>query len=344
MDSRADRYARQQQFAPIGKDGHDRIAASAVAIVGCGALGSVAAEILARAGVGRLRLIDRDIVQWSNLQRQSLFTESDAQSAVAKSGAVERHLSNINSEITVESIVCDLVPSNFASVLGEVDLVIDAVDNFLLRFLLNDWSLQTQTPWVHGGCVGATGQVRLFDGKGRPCFRCLVPTPPPAWAVQTCDTAGVIGAATHAIASLQCVEAMKWLSGNYDAVQTPVQSFDFWTGRHRSIELPPSISDGCIACDHHDYEFLRGDAGASMESAAVLCGRDSVQLTGTGKIDLDQMAHQWSTTGEVTQTKFFIRLAIDTYTITMFRDGRILIDGTNDIATAKTITARYIGQ
>ena len=312
-------------------------------MIGCGALGSVAAEILARAGVGRIRIIDRDVVQWSNLQRQSLFTEADAQQAVAKADAAERHLSQINSDITIESVVTDLVPSNFDPQVGKVDLVIDAVDNFMLRFLLNDWSLHTATAWVHGGCVGASGQVRLFDGQGGPCFRCLVPTPPPASAVQTCDTAGVLGPATHAIAALQAVEAIKWLSGNHDAINTQVQSFDLWANRHREIELPPSIRNGCVACDQRQFDYLHGDAGAGMESAAVMCGRDSVQLSGNGPTDLSLIREKWTSMGEVNATKFFVRLTVDDYSLTVFRDGRILVDGTNDISRAKTIADQYIG-
>lgn len=343
MENRQDRYARQQQFSPIGRDGQTAIEQSSVAVIGCGALGSVAAEILARAGVGRLRLIDRDIVQWSNLQRQSLYTESDAQRGVVKSAAAAEQLSQINSDITIEPVVVDLTPSNFASAVGNVDLLIDAVDNFPLRFLINDWSLKTSTPWVHGGCVGATGQVRLFDGSGSPCFRCLVPQPPPASAVQTCDTAGVVGAATHAIASLQCIEALKWLSGNRDRMLPTVQSFDFWSGRHRQIELPPSLSGGCTACDHRRYEFLDGDAGASMESAVVLCGRDSVQIAGRDSVELAMMADRWSSLGEVVQSRFFVRLSIDEKVVTLFRDGRLLVDGTDDIVAAKSLVGRLIG-
>ena len=342
MDSREDRYARQRQYPPIGDEGQRRIGESSIAIIGCGALGSVAADILARAGVGRLRLIDRDVVQWSNLQRQSLFTEDDAGQAVAKAAAVERHLSAINSDIVVETVVADLVPSNFATTVGSVDVMIDAVDNFPLRFLLNDFSLHSKTPWVHGGCVGATGQVRLFDGQGSPCFRCLVPTPPPSSAVQTCDTAGVLGPATHMIASLQCLEAIKWVSGNRDAINARVQSFDFWGNRHRDIELPPSMATDCIACDHGRLEYLHGDAGAAMETATALCGRDSVQIAGSGPADIGAIHSRWQSVGQTTRTRFFVRLQIPPHTLTLFRDGRLLVDGTDDPMTAKAIAGRYV--
>ena len=342
LNTRADRYARQRQFAPIGAEGQSAIQSSAVTIIGCGALGSVAAEILARAGVGRLRLIDRDVVQWSNLQRQSLFTEADAEAAVAKADAIATHLSAINSEIEIAPVVADLVPSNFATTVGTPDLVIDAVDNFPLRMLLNDWSLSTSTPWVHGGCVGAAGQIRLFGGDGRPCFRCLVPTVPPASAVQTCDTAGVVGAATHAIASLQCIEALKWLSGNRDAVVAPVQSFDFWAGRRRTVTLAADLGDDCPACRGR-YDYLDGEAGAAMESSAVVCGRNSVQLTGHGAVDLEVVVRGWRGLGEISRNRFFARLRTDDHVVTLFRDGRVLIDGTDDVTAAKMVATRYLG-
>lgn len=343
MNTPDQRYARQIQYSPMGQSGQQRLATATVAVMGCGALGSVAAEILVRSGVGSVRLIDRDIVEWTNLQRQSLYDESDAAAGIAKSAAAAAHLRRINSTINIQPIVSDVVPSNIRTVLQGVDLVIDAVDNFLVRFLLNDWSLATGTPWVHGGAVGGGGQVRLFRGDTGPCFRCIVPTVPPAAAVETCDTAGVLGSVTHAIAAMQSGEALKWLSGNRDSVNESLLSIDFWNNKIRPIELPDSISQNCLACKHHRYEFLDGDAAASMETAAVLCGRDCVQLAGSGASDLAHFADRWQSLGEVNQTRFFVRLKVDDKQLTVFRDGRILVDGTDDITVAKSFAARYIG-
>ena len=187
-----DRYARQIQFAPIGAEGQQLLTQARVAVLGCGALGSVAAEILARAGVGRLRLIDRDVVEWTNLQRQSLFDQRNAVEGTAKAQAAAQRLASINDAIEIEPLVSDVTPDNISEILNDSDLVIDGTDHFAIRFLINDWSLATSTPWVHGGCVGAIGQVMLFTGKGNPCFRCVVPEPPPIEAIETCDTAGVV--------------------------------------------------------------------------------------------------------------------------------------------------------
>ncbi len=339
------RYARQEQFTPLGVDGQRKISASKVVVLGCGALGTVAAEILVRAGVGHVRLVDRDIVEWTNLQRQSLFDERDAELGRSKSEAAAERLMRINSTVTIEPLVVDVTADNVASVLGRVDLVIDAVDNFNLRFLLNDWSLSTQTPWVHGGCVGAGGQVRLFSGEGRPCFRCLVAEPPPASVVATCDTAGVIGAATHAIASLQSIEAIKWLGGCRERVRSSVLSIDFWNNRIREIEIDSRLSEACVACGGN-YEFLEGRRGA-VSDTAVMCGRDTVQLNmagGGSTVEMSAFADRWATVGRVQATRFFVRLFVDErISLTVFRDGRVLVSGTSDVAKARSLYDRFVG-
>lgn len=346
MDSPSDRYARQVQYTPIGAEGQAQIGDATVAVLGCGALGTVAAELLARAGVGHLRVIDRDVVEWSNLQRQSLFNEQDATEGRSKADAACQRLAAINSGIELTPIVTDVNSGNMDSILTGCDLIIDAADNFLIRFLLNDWSLRSRTPWVHGGCIGAAGQVRLFDGNGSPCFRCLVPEPPPASAVDTCDTAGVVGAATHLIASLQAIEAIKWLSGNRSAVDTNLKSVDLWSNRIRSLTLSPAISQKCPACKDNQYEFLEGDRAVHSESAAVLCGRDAVQISRPHEhnIDLSLYDLRWKSVGRVQSTPFFVRLFPDTeHSVTLFRDGRVVITGTSEISEARTLCDRFVG-
>lgn len=345
-DSQDSRYARQIQFAPLGQAGHDQIVGSAVAVLGCGALGTVAAEILARAGVGRLRLVDRDTVEWTNLQRQSLYIEQDAEDGRSKADAACERLGSINSSIEIEPIVADVTSDNIRGILDGIDLVIDAADNFLIRFLLNDWSLSTATPWVHGGCIGASGQVRLFTGQGTPCFRCLVPEPPPAASVDTCDTAGVVGSATHLIASLQATEAIKWLSGNRDAVRETLLSVDLWSNRLRELKMPASISDQCRACAQRDFEFLEGARAVHSESAAVLCGRDAVQINSASdhQIDLEGMSMRWKDIGRVQATPFFVRLfPNERNSLTLFRDGRVVVTGTSEISEARSLCDRFVG-
>lgn len=345
-DSPENRYARQIQFAPIGSEGHDRITSARVAVLGAGALGTVAAEILARAGVGKLVIIDRDVVEWTNLQRQALYIEQDAIDGRSKADATCDRLKAINSHIQLQPVVADVASGNIGDILEEVDLVIDAADNFLLRFLLNDWSLKTETPWVHGGCVGAVGQVRLFTGTGRPCFRCLVPEPPPASAVDTCDTAGVVGSATHTVASLQSTEAIKWLSGNRQYVRTALLSIDLWNNRFRELTLSPSLSDNCPACGKGEFQFLEGDRTVQSEAAATLCGRDAVQITGNcdTDVDLKLMADRWKKVGRVQANPFFVRLfPDDTHSLTLFRDGRVVVTGTSEISVARTLCDRFVG-
>jgi adenylyltransferase/sulfurtransferase len=345
-DSQSNRYARQIQFAPVGESGQQRIAGAEVAILGCGALGTVAAEILARAGVRRLRLIDRDVVEWTNLQRQSLYVEQDAIEGRSKADAACERLHAINRAVEVQPVVADVTSSNIRGILQGSDLVIDAADNFLIRFLLNDWSLSTATPWIHGGCIGASGQVRLFTGHGCPCFRCLVPEPPPAAAVDTCDTAGVIGSATHLIASLQATEAIKWLSGNRAAVRQTLLSVDLWNNRIRELKISPEISRHCPACTGRELEFLEGARAMESEAAAVLCGRDAVQIGSPAgvSVDLARLASRWQGIGRIQSTPFFVRLHPgDDHSLTVFRDGRVVVTGTSEISQARSLCDRYVG-
>ncbi len=349
-DSSHNRYARQIQFNPVGIEGQRRIEQSRVTLLGCGALGSVAAEILARAGVGHLRLLDRDLVEWTNLQRQALFDEQDAEQGRAKVQAASERLTKINSTIEIEPVVVDITADNISGVLKGSDLVIDATDNFAIRFLLNDWSLKNKTPWVHGGCIGASGQVRLFDGQGAPCFRCLVPEPPPAASVATCDTAGVLGAATHVVASLQSLEALKWLSGNRDTVHEELWSIDLWRNRFRALGIDPGLSRSCRACGEHQYDFLDADHARSR-SAVEICGRDAVQITPAtaSKVALKQVAERWQGQGEVQANRFFARLMIASQgnepplRLTLFADGRAVIDGTDNASKARSLYDRFVG-
>ncbi|MCM2373352.1 ThiF family adenylyltransferase [Aporhodopirellula aestuarii] len=340
--SRSDeRYLRQSQFDPIGHEGQARIESARVAILGCGALGSVAGELLARAGVGMLRLIDRDLVEWSNLQRQGLYTEHDAETAAAKAEAAASHLRAINSSIEIQERVVDITSANIARNLEEVDLVIDATDNFAARLLLNDWSVQTQTPWVHGGCIGAGGQVRLFGG-GSPCFRCLLPQPPAPGETATCDTAGVLGPATHLIASLQACEAIKWLSGNRLDVRNEIVSLDLWNNQIRTIRL--SANENCRTCVQHEYDFLNAST-SHAQAAETLCGREAVQIAGAGRdVDLQRMAQTWESVGTVKTTRFFVRVSLpEERVLTLFRDGRAVISGVRDIPHARSLFDRYVG-
>ncbi|WP_153558748.1 ThiF family adenylyltransferase [Roseimaritima sediminicola] len=342
--SSSSRYDRQRRFAPIGEAGQARLSKSHVAVLGCGALGSVAAEILARAGVGTLTLIDRDTVEWSNLQRQALYTEADAEAGRAKADAACEHLKTINSSITYHAHAVDVTAENIAELLRDADFVVDGSDNFGIRFLLNDYSLERSLPWVHGGCLGATGQVALFSGMGQPCFRCLVPAPPDAASVETCETAGVVGAATHSIASLEAMEAIRHLTmPEKPAAPPPVLSLDFWNHRVRQIKIPRSR---CPACSDGHRDFLYGDLAAAADRSAVLCGRNAVQVQGENrnKLDLVHMAERWQTLGAVDQNAFFVRLHLpDQYSVTLFRDGRAIITGTEDLSAARSLYARYVG-
>lgn len=334
------RYSRQERFAALGRDGQQRLAASRVLICGCGALGSVIAERLARAGVGHLRILDRDWVELSNLQRQSLFTEDDAEQARPKAVAAVDMLSRINGEIKLEAIVDDLSFQNIEGLASGCDLILDGTDNFETRFLINDYCVQSRTPWIHGGCLGSSGQVLSILPGETACFRCLVPDLPPREALETCDSAGVLGPAIGIIASLQAAEALKVLSGNRSDACRKLMVIDTWSTDFRLISLPKNES--CKCCSHGLLEFLSGDL---RTEATILCGKNAVQLLPPQLRDesLEQIARKAQAIGPVQQNAFFVRLKLPDQTITIFRGGRTVVEGTTSVADAKSILARTLG-
>ncbi len=341
--SPGDRFRRQIQFPPLGVDGQRRLAASRVAILGVGALGTHAAELLTRAGVGYLRLIDRDWVEWDNLPRQCLFVEEDARQLTPKVVAAARELSRIDPNVQVDPQVVDFVPAGASDLLAGVDLVIDATDNFEARLLLNDVCLEQGTPWVHGGCLAASGQVMFFEPGQTVCFRCMVPDLPPAAGMQTCDTAGVLGPAVALIAARQALEAIKWLSGNRQAVLRQLLSFDLWTNQIHQIDLDRAkLSPDCPACTGGLRDFLTGHRGSQT---LVLCGRQAVQIQPPDltRIDLGQLAERLRPLGEIRLNPFLLRLSQQNHSLTLFPDGRAIVGGTEDPTLARTLYARWVG-
>lgn len=339
----SNRYRRQTQFAPLGDGGQERLAAAAVAVCGCGALGSVLAERLVRAGVGRIRLIDRDWVEWDNLPRQTLFTEADALQRLPKSVAAAEKLKLINSSVEIEIAVEDITHRSVHGLLSDVDIILDGTDNFETRYLINDFAIQQGKPWVHAGCIGAQGQVlAMLPGKTA-CFRCLLPELPPADHVGTCDTAGVLGPAVSMIASYQAIEAIKLLTDTTNETLGQLQIFDMWRGTQRSISLDALAADHqCLACKQRDYEFLEGRRSAA---ASVLCGKNAVQVQAptTQRINLKEMGERLSAHGEVQVNAFLLRVPLGDFHLTLFSDGRAIIAGTEDTAVARSIYSKVIG-
>lgn len=338
------RYRRAAQFAPLGTDGQAKIEASRVIVCGCGALGSVLAERLVRSGVGHVRIVDRDWVELSNLQRQTLFTEEDARQSVPKAIAAVNALERINSEIALEAVVEDITHLNIERLAANADLLLDGTDNFETRLLINDYSLAHNVPWVHGGCLGASGQIMSIVPGLTACFRCLVPEVPPADAMPTCDTAGILGPAVGLVACWQAAEALKILSGHLDSVCRQLITIDTWHTGCRLVSLDRLKESGdCPACAHHDYLFL---SGRRSVQATVLCGKNAVQLapaSGSAGLDLESLEPQLARVGAVTRNAFLLRLRLPEYGLTVFRDGRTVVEGTTDPAVARSVVARVLG-
>jgi len=333
-----DRYSRQELFQPIGKDGQKKIRQAVIAIVGCGALGSLQAEVLTRAGVGKIILIDRDFVEHSNLQRQSLFEESDADRVVPKAVAAAEHLAAINREVNVLPVVADLGPDNLDLLKG-AQLILDGTDNFQVRFLLNDYSWKEGVPWIYGACVAASGTACAFLPPSFPCLRCIFESEPPPGAAPTCDTAGILWPAVGAIVSYQVTATLKVLTGN--SLSPEILQMDIWNGEHRLISLAKAKRPDCVTCGLMKYPSLQ--VQAVQETA--LCGRDAVQIrpAKSESLDLDTIYQRWESLGTSRRNPFLIKLALPENEIVLFPDGRAIVKGTSDFIRARNLYAKYVG-
>jgi adenylyltransferase/sulfurtransferase len=335
-----ERYSRQILFRGIGAEGQQRLAAGRVAIVGCGATGSALAALLARAGVGALRIIDRDYVEASNLQRQSLFDEQDAAESLPKAVAAARKISAFNSEIAVESRVEDVVPGNIEVLLEGMDVILDGTDNFETRYLLNDYAVKMSRPWIYAAAVGSYGvTLNVLPGRTA-CLACIFPETPRGM-VETCETSGILGTAVNVVASVAATEAMKILLGNdaFGQLRKTLWSFDVWTNQHSEIAAGKSRS-GCQACGERDFVHLAGEGRPHI----TMCGRNSVQIHERARpIDFAEMQQRLETHGIVRHNEFVLKFWREPYEMTLFPDGRAIIKGTTDTGIARSLYARYVG-
>ena len=332
------RYSRQERFTALGVEGQKRINVGRVAIAGCGALGTFHAESLARAGVGTLRIIDRDFVELSNLHRQFLFSEADAVEATPKAVAAARRLAQINSTITVEPVVADLAPSNAEELFEGIDLILDGTDNFETRYLINDWAVRSGTPWIYGAAVGSYGLVMPVIPGRTACLACVYPEPP-AGPQPTCETEGVLGPLTAAVAALQCALALQILATGGLTGTAWITTMDLWNGAIRQVKQP-NPDPACRVCASREFRHLDGMRRAPIS----LCGRNAVQIHDRARpINLADLAARLSTAGDVRANEFALRLTLPAHEMTVFPDGRAIIKGTTDVGVARSMYSRYIG-
>ncbi len=364
------RYHRQQILPGVGAAGQERLARAHAAIVGLGALGCAIADHLARAGVGTLTLIDRDLVDRTNLQRQSLYTERDAAEQLPKAEAARRRLAEVNSEITIHAHIADLTAANADALLtyrgdggggggggdsgGEVrrpDIILDGTDNFETRYLLNDIAVRDGIPLVYGGVVGTRGMQMTIRPGATACLRCIFEEPPAPGTQPTCDTAGVLGPVVAIVAGCQASDAIRVMLGQGDEIPQSLLEFDLWAGRRRRLDLTSAKRPDCPCCGFGRFEFLES---GRISQAVSLCGQDAVQISppfqSAGRLDLSALAERLAHAGEVQATPFMVRVSIpsdsedsQSISLTVFRDGRAIISGTSQPDRARAIYARYVG-
>jgi molybdopterin/thiamine biosynthesis adenylyltransferase len=341
----ADRYSRQVLFPGIGAEGQKLLAAGHVAVVGCGATGAASASLLARAGVGALTLIDRDFVEPSNLQRQVLFDEADALQSLPKAEAARRKIALFNSSVTVHPQIADLTPANIAELLGPADIVLDATDNFETRYLLNDYAVQQGKPWIYAAAIGAyAATMNILPAPAEPptaCLACIFPKPP-SGPVETCDTSGILSTAVNLAASFQVTETLKFLTRQPDRMRRSLLSFDLWSGDRSEIATAKPRA-GCSVCGDREFTHLAGIGRPHI----TLCGRNSVQIHEHHRpIDLDAMHRRLAAHGDIESVRsndLLLRFERPPHTLTLFADGRAIIQGTTDITIARSLYARFIG-
>ena len=333
-----ERYSRQILFEGIGPEGQRKLSSASAALVGCGATGSTLASLLARAGVGRLRIIDRDYVEASNLQRQSLFDEADARESLPKAMAAARKISGLNSEVEIEPRVADLTPTNIDALLEGVPLILDGTDNFETRYLINDFAVKNSRAWIYTAAVGSYGLTMNIVPGQTACLACLFPDPPQGM-VETCESRGVLNSAAHLAASLAATEAIKILVGAGRELRRSLLSFDLWSNQRAEVRADqPRL--GCRACDRREFPHLAGQGRPHI----TLCGRNSVQIHERHRpVDLARMSQLLSPHGTVRYNDFVLRFWREPYEMTLFPDGRAIIKGTTDTAVARSLYARYVG-
>ena len=343
-----ERYSRQMRVPGIGKAGQQKIMASRVTLCGCGALGTVLANTLVRAGVGFVRVVDRDFVEPSNLQRQVLFDEADVTGNLPKAEAAATKLRAINSTVQIESVVADIDRTNIEDLCRDADLILDGTDNFEIRYLINDVAVKLGKPWVYGGAVGSEGMTMTILPGETPCLRCVFEASPGPGEVGTCETAGVLGPIVSIVASFQAAEALKILAGKRDAVNRELFVLNIWENTSRRVKVAPlkGRKGKCPCCAQRNFEWLDGAHGTQT---TTLCGRNAVQVSQkrAGTLNFADLAKQLEASGPVTANRFLLKFSVtdgsDPYEFTVFPDGRAIIKGTDDTDRARSLYAKYIG-
>jgi molybdopterin/thiamine biosynthesis adenylyltransferase len=342
-DVSLERYSRQMRFAGIGEDGQRRLLESHVTLCGCGALGTVLANILVRAGVGHLRIVDRDFIETHNLQRQVLFDEHDVAENLPKAEAAARKLGAINSAVHVEPVVADIDRTNILELVKDADVILDGTDNFEVRYLINDAAVKLRKPWVYAGSIGSHGQTMTILPGETPCLRCVFEAAPAPGEAATCETAGVLAPVVHIIASFQATEALKILAGRRDRISRDLLYVDVWENLQRRIKIAPLLGKvDCPCCRRRRFEWLDGEQGSHTTS---LCGRNAVQVAhrAASRLNFEALARNLEALGEVSYNRFLLKFTADGHEFTVFPDGRAIIKGTSDVDKARTLYARYIG-
>ena len=333
-----DRYSRQILFTEIGREGQRKLSQARVVIVGCGATGSVLSSLLARSGVGTLRILDRDYVEPSNLQRQSLFDENDARESLPKAIAAARQIARFNSQIVVEPRVADLIPQNVDSLLAPADLILDGTDNFETRYLINDYALKNSVPWIYAAAVGSYAvTMNVLPGETA-CLACIFPESPRG-TVETCETAGILNSAVNLVASIAATEAMKLLVGARSKMRRTLLSWDVWSNEQAEVAAAAPRA-GCRVCGEREFIHLAGEGRPHI----TLCGRNSVQIHERERpVDFAEISARLQPHGDVRHNSFVLKFWREPYEITLFPDGRAIIKGTTDTAIARSLYARFIG-
>ncbi|WP_102272323.1 thiazole biosynthesis adenylyltransferase ThiF [Cytobacillus massiliigabonensis] len=336
------RYSRQELFSPIGKDGQQQISDKHVLIIGAGALGTSSSEALVRAGIGKLTIVDRDYVEWSNLQRQQLYTEEDAKSRIPKAIAAQKRLSSVNSTVEIQAIIADASARELEEWAKNVDLIIDATDNFETRMIINDISQKMGVPWIYGACVGSYGITCTFIPEKTPCLSCLLETVPIGGL--TCNTAGIISPAVQMVVAYQISEALKILVGDFGSIRNKLISFDLWKNQYSTIQVDKLKREDCPSCgNNRSYPYLLFE---NQTKTAVLCGRDSVQIRPSFLTVRDLPALEKllaKKRGTIQRNPYLLSYTADPYRLVFFKDGRVLVHGTKDISEAKALYNQYLG-